>query len=440
MKKMFLILISALVVLSSCAGNDADASKEEDRSYAVSSAEAVSADGSSEESEIIEENSEEPIVYTEIKPKYCSYDQKPYAVAVGVCQDGATVRCVDGDGNEYVTESFHGWFSVRFKYASGTKLTLSQTLDGKEIGSEVSYSPRPNTPDGQTGIVAGKNGQFFYEKCLDDFMRKNLPSANTLESIKNNSKKRLESVASKGLDIKVVYMIVPSAITVYPECVPDEYEQGDGKTRRRLMMDALSESGAIVIDLEDTFALHKNDPRTVFYRTDSHWTEYGAFLAYTELFKIIAEDFPAAAPLAYDDFEWIEGFYKTGDMLNYLHMTSPVYLKPGFSDADCLEYCYFRTEANNVTGVQRRRFEETGVYSEDVTAKFVSDTGRSEYPNILLIRDSYGTQLTDLVAGNANVAYFQQMWDYTFNINTVTKYDIDYVVYVVSEWNAYVIG
>ncbi len=427
MKKLIVFLIlAAMLITSSCGQNETGVVSQDEYSYIPPSSESS-------------ESSEEETVYFPIKPKYCSYDQKPYAVAVGECHDGAVVTCTDENGNEYVTESFHGWFSIRFKYKSGCKLTVSQTVDGKDAGSVV-YSPRPQEPDNQTGIVAGKNGQFFYEKCLDDFMGKNLPSANSLEKLKNNSAKRLESLSAKGLDTKVIYMIVPSSITLYPECVPEEYVRYDGKTRRQLMMDALSESGATVIDLEDTFGKHKNDRQPIFYKTDSHWTEYGAFLAYTELFNIICEDFPAARPLAYDDFEWIEGFYKTGDMLNYLRMTSPVYLKPGFSDADCLEYSFFRTEANNVTGVQRRRFEETGVYSEEVTAKFVSDTGRSDYPNVLLIRDSYGTQLTDLIAGNSNVAYFQQMWDYTFNMNTVQKYDIDYVVYVVSEWNAGVIG
>ena len=437
-KTLLLFLISALIILSSCGENPNDVSSKEESSYADSVSEEPSFEEVSKEES--SETSIEEIVYTPIKPKYCSYDQKPYAVAVGECQDGATVICTDDEGNEYVTESFHGWFSVRFSYKTGTSLTLTQTLDGKEIGESVIYSPRPNTPDGQTGIVAGMNGQFFYEKCLDDFMGKNLPSSGELEKIKSNSSKRLEKIAQNGLDTKIIYIIAPSSITVYPECVPEEYAGYGGKTRRQLMMEAFEESGAIVIDLEDTFEKHKNDEQTIFYKTDSHWTEYGAFLAYTELFNIISEDFPLAKPLEYDGFEWIEGFYKTGDMLNYLRMTSPVYLKPGFSDADCLEYSYFRTEANNVTGVQRRRFEETGVYSEDVTAKFISDTKRSDYPNILLIRDSYGTQLTDLVAGNSNVAYFQKMWDYTFNINTVVNYDIDYVVYVVSEWNAYVLG
>ena len=440
MKRYIALVVIVLITLTSCASSGNDASKPEDISYIDESYESSEDTAESSGESAAEESSEDVIEYTEIKPKYCSYDQKPYAVAVGECQDGAVVRCVDGDGNEYVTESFHGWFSVRFRYSAGCSLTLTQTLDGKNIGKKAVYKPRPNTPDAQTGVVAGKNGQFFYEKCLDDFMCKNLPSGGTLDKLKNNVKSRLASLSSKGRDTKIVYMIVPSSITLYPECVPDEYKQGSGKTRRQLMMEALEDSGAIVIDLEETFNAHKNDRQTIFYKTDSHWTEYGAFLAYTELFDIIDDDFPLSSPLAYNDFEWIEGLYKTGDMLNYLHMTSPVYLKPGFSDADCLEYCFFRTEANNVTGVQRRRFEETGVYSEDVTAKFISDTHRTEYPNILLIRDSYGTQLTDLIAGNANIAYFQQMWDYTFYSSVIENYDIDYVVYVVSEWNAGVLN
>ncbi len=448
MKKTLISLLAALFILTSCgAGNAAESSSANFESEAVSkdgvenTGEASRADESPDGS--LNENSKEessmetssPDTITPIKIMYCSYDQKPYAVIVGTCGEGAVVHASVADGQEIDSKSFYGWFSVRFKHTSGETVVLTQSINGVLSGGEAAYNGTPANPGKDEGIVAGNDSQFFYSKCLNDFMCTNLPSDGELQALTTRIKERIKGIEDAGLDTKIIYILAPSPIAIYPEAVPENYKQGQGKTRRVKVMDALRAAGATVIDLEGVFNEHKNDAQTIYYKTDSHWTEYAAFLAYTELFNVIKADFPDAAPYDYDYFNWYSGYFKTGDMLNYLKMTTPVYLTPGFFDSDCLEYSWFRDLSTDLTGVKRKRFDETGVYSEEVTAMNLVETKRSGLPNCIVIRDSYGTQLNDLIAGNMNVTYYQRMWDYTYNLGNIKRYEADYVIYILAEWN-----
>lgn len=457
-KKLFICLFTLLTLLVSCtpgSGTDTSSVISEETSESFSSGESSQSGEESETTsgeetgqsseEVSDESSEEsnetsqPAEESPIEIMYCSYDQRPYAVIVGKCKENAVIKAVTTDGQEVESESFYGWFSVRFRHSSGTKVTLTQYVDGEQAGGQAIYNSTPKNPGTAEGVVAGKDYQFFYSKCLSDFMRYNLPDRDRLDTLTGRVKSRIKAINDAGLDTKLIYIIVPSAITVYPEAVPAEYKQSTGKTRRQLIMDALQEAGATVIDLETVFGLHKNDTQTIYYKTDSHWTEYAAFLAYTELFNIIKKDYPAAAPYDYDYFNWYSGYFKTGDMLNYLNMTTPVYLTPGFYDEDCLEYSWFRDLSTDVTGVVRKRFAESAVYSEEVTYSHLIETNRQNLPSCIVIRDSFGTQITDLIAGNMNLTYFQKMWDYTYNLGNIKRYNADYVIYIVSEWNAEVV-
>lgn len=421
---------------SEAVSSDDNTTGEVSDDYSENTSEEQSVEQSEEQSEENSEDTSGPETGMKIEIMYCSYDQYPYAVIVGKCAENAVIKATVPDGQQIESKSFYGWFSVRFKYSKGKEVTLTQYVDGVQVGNSTVYNSTPKQPGTSEGIVAGNDFQFFYAKCLNDYMRLNIPSKWELDSLTDRVKSRISEIKSSGLDTKLIYIIVPSAITVYPEAVPGEYKPGSGKTTRQMVMEALDKAGATVIDLEGVFNQHKNDTQTIFYKTDSHWTEYAAFLAYTELFNIIKADFPAAAPYEYDHFKWYSGYHKTGDMLNYLNMTNPVYLKPGFYPEDCLEYSWFRDLSTDVTGIVRKRFPETGVYSEEVTQRHLIETNRSNLPNCIVVRDSFGTQITDLIAGNMNTTLFQKMWDYSYNLSNIKRYNADYVIYIVSEWNA----
>ena len=76
----------------------------------------------------------------------------------------------------------------------------------------------------------------------------------------------------------------------------------------------LEDVGVHTFDLTALFEAHKNDEYKLYWKTDSHWTDYGAYLAYEALFDYISEAFPAAAPRQFSEFTWQEDYYYGGDI------------------------------------------------------------------------------------------------------------------------------
>ncbi len=366
---------------------------------------------------------------SDIEVLYCSYSEKPYFAMVGKCKEGSTITAVC-DGETVSSQSYKGWFSLRLRCkGSNVKVQLSQIQDG-ETTSTLSYTARPVTPSSDMwGVVTGGDFQFFFEKMLPDFKGQTLDTPQTYTNLTNKIKFRVNQLRSVNSNAEIIYLIVPSSMSVYPELVPDEYLPAADTTRLDKTMEALSAGGATVIDLKELFAEHKNDEMPLYYKLDSHWSDYGAYVAYDALFDHISEKFPDAAPRAIDEFNWNPGYYESGDMTYYLQM----------SQQKVKEYAYYRTfdftAPYSVTSTPRYRSKTMLCYSDQVTYMNTINTNRSNLPNCVVMRDSYSTQIYDLIAERMNTTYYRGMWDYTWNASQLQREAPDYVIYVVAEWN-----
>lgn len=377
-----------------------------------------------------------------ISIKYVSFSEKPYAVVVGTCDIGATVT-LEFENTRYTSESWYGWFSVRFLCnGSSASIRISQDIDGKNVGKTLSTTVFPKNPGSSEGVVAGGNFQFFYQKCLKDYRHTNTYSAGVLANLKNRISSRISNLEKTNNDTEIIYMIVPSAMTVYPELVPEQYQQGTGESRLDQVVRTLSEAGATVIDLRETFEQHKNDEYPLYFKCDSHWTDYGAFIAYQELFNHISKKFPDAAPLSFEDFAWHGGYYKTGDMPVYLNMiTGSIYESKNITERDILEYGWYRTFADGtnvsekITDVPRYRADTQMVYSTEVTWAHTIRTNRDNLPSCIVMRDSFGTQMFDIVAERMDKTIYKGMWDSAYYGAEIVTQKLDYYIYIFAEWN-----
>lgn len=449
------ILLLASVVLAACGKTGESSAPAHDISltgeHGASSAEGSSAPEADESSESsAEESSEqpeqsEPIAEVsgsessadpeyegeEINLLYASYSEKPYYAIVGTCAQGATITARSASGTEYTSESFYGWFSVRVKCESTPdSVSLTQSAGGKQLGNTRVFSIKPVTPSSEMWpIITGKNMQFFLQKMLPDFRGTNLPSADTLSRLTTRVRNRVNDMRSYNPKANIIYLIVPSAMTTCPELVPEEYAPATGKTRLDLVLDAINASGAYAVDLRPVFAAHKDDERPLTYKTDSHWTDYAAYLAYKEIFDYISKDYPAAAPRPDTDFNWNPGYYESGDMTYYLAM----------SQTEVREYEFYRTfnftAPNAVTKVTRYRRPSSLVYSDASTEANTIRTDRPELPSCYVLRDSFSAQIYDILAERMDTTYYSGMWDHTWKQSFVMDNQPDYVIYILSEWN-----
>ena len=367
----------------------------------------------------------------------CSYTEKPYFVIVGRCEDGATVTGLV-NGKTYSSESYKGWYSLRLPCPSqNVGVELSQTVNGEQVGDTVAYNLKPATPGGDMWpVVAGGDFQFFFQKMLPDFQGTNLPSNLHLNNLAVRTKNKLSLLRENNPDAELIYLLVPSSMSVYSELVPDDYTPASGDTKYDLIVDKLTEGGATVIDLKGAFEEHKNDEMPLYYKLDSHWSDYGAFIAYTELFEHISKTFPKAAPRGEDEFNWNPGYYDSGDMSYYIARNVPEALK---NQQTIKEYSYYRTFTGSVPAsifkIDRYVSESKLTYNDQMTYDNVINTGDSSLPNCIVFRDSYSTQIYDILAERMNRTHYYGMWNYTWDKASISSESPDYVIYIVAEWN-----
>ncbi|MBR5745982.1 MAG: hypothetical protein IKX92_01835 [Clostridia bacterium] len=413
------VLFLCFAAFSSCAGGEPESAPEP----VETSAEETSAEPEESSRPKKAENNSGTTV------KYSAYSEKPYFAVIGTCADGAVVHGETTDGARVDSQSWHGWYSLRIKGDSlPVKVNIWQTVDGED-SEPYTYSLRPRTPDSGTGVVTGKNTQFFYQKALPDFQHTNLITENAINNIAEKVASRLEDLRKVNENCEIIYMIVPSAATAYPENVPDEYAQEPGVSRMDQFLEAVRRGGAYAIDLREVFEPHKYDEMPLFQHFDSHWTDYGAYLAYVALFEHISERFPAAAPLPVDAFDWNPDYYQSGDMPMYLSLPPE----------EIMDYGYYRKFAvdapQQITEVVRYRRENNLVYSEAVTKQNYFDTGRPELPDCVVFRDSFGAQIYDIIAERMNITSYRGMWNYAWMKEEIAAVKPDYVIILVAEWN-----
>ena len=179
--------------------------------------------------------------------------------------------------------------------------------------------------------------------------------------------------------------------------------------------------------MREIFHSHKYDEMPLYYKLDSHWSDYGAYIAYTALFDHIAQKYPQAAPRGIEEFTWNPGYYHSGDITYYL----------GMPQSEILEYAYYRTinfdASDSITSVPRYRNDSMLCYSDDVTWENTIRTDRPELPSCLVIRDSFSTQMYDLIPERMNTTHYQGMWNYAWNAGIIADEQPDYIIYLVAE-------
>ena len=351
---------------------------------------------------------------------------------IGTCEQGAEVTA-EFDGQSVTVPSYKGWFELSLenkKLATIVNVSFTQKINGKKTEKQ-NLVARPSEPEylWTRAIGSNKSFQFFLDLMVPDFEGTNLFPEQSLNQMKDRVTTRLNQMHQYNKDAEIIYMIVPSPMTIYPELVPERYNQTKGVTAFDQVTGKLKEAGATVIDLRDTFNAHKNEEMPLYYKLDSHWADYGAYLAYVELFEHISKKYPDAKPRGIDDFKWTADYYTSADACLYL----------GIPQVQVKEYGYYRefdfADPGKITSVPRYRGMQL-IYNDLTCDEKVFTTNRSNLPSCVVFRDSYSAAIYDLIPERMDKTHYISMWSYAWQNWTITNEKPDYVIYIVSEWNA----
>ncbi len=314
----------------------------------------------------------------------------------------------------------------RLRAAFADRFPLRETLirAGNRLGLAVfGESPIP-------GVVVGRQGWLYYslEHALDDALNvMNLPPALQDDMVRVLAERR-DRLAARGIAFYV--LIPPDKHTVYPEFLPASVRRLRPLSRLDILAQRLARAGIAVVDVRGELARAKA-VRRAYWKTDTHWNDWGAFVAARTLVDALRVRFPRIPPLREDDYEVAETVVPGGDLAGMLLMP------------DLLPETDIRMAPRDPQAPgQRAVFGASRPYPDPANhperAMVVAETGERSLPRALFFRDSFSSAMIPFLAGRFQSAVF--VWTHAYHPEIVAAERPDVVILEVVERYQYAFG
>ena len=353
----------------------------------------------------------------------------------GRCAVGAKIHVEGGLRDRVIGTDYTSWMvEVDIEETGETLLQIRQELDGK-ISVPLTVTVCPNedadlTYHGDFIPIMGDNFQGMFMQQIPDWMGTNLLGKNEKERVAKAVQDKMRFCNYN--DIQLIYMVIPNQCLLYPEIMDEERfpRSAADETLFEQFAEIATEAGAIVLDVYSVFEEHKNDEFKLFHKTDSHWSEYGAYWGYYTLMTEIAKTYPDAAPIEIDgNLRFYTQEVEAGDMMTYFGIEN--HLVPETATfVEWLIDC-----PNRIEFYKQNRVENENSVIQKNRVVTNPNVGDKNLPSVMFIRDSYSFGIHSFINQSFSTVYWNYTWDYQFKKNDIKKADVDYLVYLISEKN-----
>ncbi len=387
----------------------------------------------------------------------------------GTCEENATIAVkAVGGGEASVTANGTTYaITVDVGELASTNVQITATAEGKTASETRLITAGYDASEAGNTV----NPTLLFDKC-ELFLQKTLDAASSsairtntaLDAFKTQVNSYVNTIKNKKYDTELIYVLAPSKYSLYPELAGVEsVEELNKVTLFTQAKKTLESSDATVIDLTEALKGATED-YPLYYRTHSAWSEYAAFVGYTEVMNYIAQKYPAAAPRPLTEFDVKEAEAIGGDLTSYLGLDSALFkesvidLVPKFDIkiGDKLEAADGEeVKKYLISDIQQYIDSENGNYlpcnkyfaSKEVTpitntyadSEFGFYTGRADLPTALIYRDDYSIPMVDMLAERFNNSAFMTSGVFNVNVGKGTAYaaedkgNVDYIIVFVSE-------
>lgn len=181
------------------------------------------------------------------------------------------------------------------------------------------------------GVLVGKKNWLFLHKqnrrpsTVDYFRALSPLTAKQLDDWKQRLEKRRDWLGRRG--INYLFVVVPNKNTIYPEYMPDRIRRVNPVSRMDQLLEHLGQNSTVpFIDLRPALLEAKtHDP--VYSATDTHWNDFGAYIAHREIIQYISrhfETFAGMTPLPLSRFKLEKVDRSGGDLAIMLSLQKDV--------------------------------------------------------------------------------------------------------------------
>lgn len=221
--------------------------------------------------------------------------------------------------NPKIGRELESYFGDRFRFRNEL-LDIHHTLENK-LAKKNSQA------------LIGLDGWLFYRGDNSErlFMKSIHFSQKDLERIAVNLKARQSWLAAQGCEYFL--LVAPDKSSVYGEFYSPGLIPPNSPNRVEELLyylDAQNISPHLRYVLPELLS-HKEEGELLYYKTDTHWNEYGAYWGYLALMEEICAKYPELTPVNISANEWERYDQATGDLVNMLALRDvppTTYLRP----------------------------------------------------------------------------------------------------------------
>lgn len=142
-------------------------------------------------------------------------------------------------------------------------------------------------------VMVGYDGYMFYEDTKEDFLGTSVLNGSVYAKAKEMLESSQKWAEQNGMKFYIV--IAPNKNTVYPDYMPDGYTMASYR-RYDQFVQLIKDAGITAVDLRSAMAqsVQSNPQKNLYYKYDTHWNNHAGFIAYQTTMNMIKKDFPNA--------------------------------------------------------------------------------------------------------------------------------------------------
>lgn len=443
-KALLCVLLAAAAICgSSCAGTPAETTAETTAETRV-----VTDTEANDTEETTAETTQEPALTDKVtetdavtteKPKEIT--EKPVVVGTspvsshrtliyGTAEPGSVIRSVI-NGTEEINECNDKYFYIEVRTEQSAKAKLYATAPGKAESKAVNITVEPEAAD--KPVFGGRNSRIFYSPTLS-FLVGNAANVSSVYSlsayIANKTVPEVQNATGKKT--KIIYAIIPDPATAYydeqRDYIAEQIPKGHVSAMETFveLMNNCHED-VYALDLLSVMRAHKND--RIYFSTDTHYTEFGAYYAYREIMNKVRLTYPDATVKTIEDGDYTVEFNDVagGDLCGMIGMGMnemvPFFIA-NFEDTGS----YYISKRND--GIKAAGFGPSG-WKRD------SELKNSDNPTAYFLGDSYGCYILPFIGANFSKVWTNEgvLWNYTLDKSILTEKKPDYIILLVCQRN-----
>lgn len=262
---------------------------------------------------------------------------------------------------------FTDWFNDRFAFRNEAVQSISKF---RLRTFKISTMPR---------IVEWGEGNWLFTTRKEYVEDTSIPFTEAqLDTVEKNLEIITRYFDTKG--IKYYFAMIPVKERIYPEYMSELLRYRMRFSKQAQIYERIASNPNIrSVDVKDVLIEGKKG-RPTFYTTDTHWNQYGCFLAYRKIIDKIRQDFPEVQPSKMSDYE----------ISNYVTDAGDLQILMGFRD----EFKFERMHFTHKSGVKLISTDgDTAEVGEHKKYQAYTMSGVNNNLRLALIRDSFSEYL-----------------------------------------------